>query len=109
MLVNRLNKRVQLFGKVKEKNELGQVEYSYKLLKILWADIVPISGREADYLAETTISECRFKFILRENSIKNINRDMYFIYKNKKYYIEYFTPNFKYLDRIEVFCKVVEE
>ena len=109
MLSEKLDKKVEVYQKQKIINDLGQTEYKYSLLKKVWANIMPASTKVSSYIAETDVAEYTFKFILRENSIKNLTRDMYFIYKNQRYDIEYFVPNFKNKDRVEVICKLVVE
>jgi len=39
-----------------------------------------------------------------ELKIKELTNDMYFMYKNQKYNIDYSIPNFKYKDSIEIYC-----
>ena len=107
MLLEKLDKKVEVYEKQEVRNDLGQIEYKYYLLKKVWANIIPTSTKVSNYVAETNVAEYTFKFILRENSIKNLTRDMYFIYKNQRYNIEYFVPNFKNRDRVEIICKLV--
>ena len=107
MLLEKLDKKVEVYQKQKIINDLGQTEYKYSLLKRVWANIMPTSTKVSSYIAETDVAEYTFKFILRGNSIKNLTRDMYFIYKNQRYNIEYFVPNFKNRDRVEIICKLV--
>lgn len=107
MLLEKLDKKVEVYQKQKIINDLGQTEYKYSLLKRVWANIMPTSTKVSSYIAETDVAEYTFKFILRGNSIKNLTRDMYFIYKNQRYDIEYFVPNFKNRDRVEIICKLV--
>ena len=107
MLLEKLDKKVEVYQKQKIINDLGQTEYKYSLLKRVWANIMPTSTKVSNYIAETDVAEYTFKFILRGNSIKNLTRDMYFIYKNQRYDIEYFVPNFKNRDRVEIICKLV--
>lgn len=107
MLAEKLDKKVQVYKKQEVINDLGQTEYQYNFYKNIWANITPLSNKHINYIAETNKIEHNFKFILRENSIKDLSRDMYFIYKNQKYNVDYFVPNFKNKDRIEIICKLV--
>ncbi len=109
MLAEKLDKKVDVYKKQKIINDIGQTEYNYALFKSVWANIMPTSTKVANYVAETDRAEYTFKFILRENSIKELTRDMYFIYKNQRYNIDYFVPNFKNKDRVEILCKLVVE
>lgn len=109
MLAQKLDKKIEVYKSQKVINDLGQTEYKYSLYKKVWANIMPTSTKVSNYIAETDRAEHTFKFILRENSIKDLTRNMYFIYKNQRYDIDYFIPNFKNKDRIEVICKLVVE
>lgn len=109
MLAEMLDKKIEVYKKQKIINDIGQTEYKYSLHKKVWASIMPTSTKVSNYIAETDRAEHTFKFIIRENSIKDITRDMYFIYKNQRYNIEYFVPNFKNKDRKEIICKLVVE
>lgn len=109
MLAEKLDKKVDVYKKQKTINDLGQTEYRYAFFKSLWANIIPTSTKVANYIAETDRAEYTFKFILRENSIKELTRDIYFIYKNQRYDIDYFVPNFKNKDRVEIICNLVVE
>lgn len=97
---------MEVYKKQKITNELGQTDYEYFMVKKVWANIMPSSAKVSDYIAETDRAEYSFKFVIRENSIKDLTRDMYFIYKNQRYNIDYFVPNFKNKDRIEIICKL---
>ena len=66
---------------------------------------MPQSGSEKTGHGNTLFTEISHKFTIRAKT--NLSNDMYFIFKNQKYDIKYFQQNYKYHDRIEVFCKLV--
>lgn len=105
MLTEKLDKKVDVYSKNEIENELGQIEYAHTFVKKVWANIIPMSTKENNFVAETTVADYKFKFVLRAKSL-NVTRDMFFIYKNQKYFIEYIVPNFKNQDRIEVVCNM---
>lgn len=109
MLVEMLDKKIEVYKKQKVINDIGQTEYRYSLYKKVWASIMPTSTKVSNYIAETDRAEYTFKVIIRANTLKDITRDMYFIYKSQRYNIDYFVPNFKNKDRIEIVCKLVVE
>ena len=89
MLAEKLDKRIYVYKKQKIINELGQTEYNYDLFKSVWANIIPMSIKVTNYVSETTRAEHNFKFTLRVNSLKELTRDMYFIYKNQMVGLEH--------------------
>ena len=108
-LCDRLNSKVELYQKIKITNELGEKDYQYQKSKMIYAEISPQSGSEKAARGNTIFAEISHKFTIRANAVSHLSNDMYFIFKEQRYDIKYFQPNYKYRDRIEVFCKLVVE
>lgn len=108
MIANRLNKRIEVYGKGEITNALGETDFSYTLVKKIWAEIVPTAGSKQQYQGETERADISHKITIRSNAIALTN-DMYFMYKGQRYDVNYFMPNYKYNDSIEVFCSLVVE
>ena len=109
MKIDGLNNRIDVYGKTEIKNELGETDYTYDKIKTIWANILPTTGYTKDVTGEVTRTEMKYKITIRSDSLKELTNDMYFIYKNQRYYIDYFIPNFKYRDSIEIYCSLVVE
>lgn len=107
-LSNRLNCRIDVYGEIKIENELGEVDFSYEKIKSIWCEIKAVSGSVKAVTGEVLKTDMKYKITIRNNSIKELKNDMYFIYKGQKYSIDYFIPNFKYKDSIEVYCTLEE-
>lgn len=108
-LSNRLKNRIDVYDKIQIENELKEVDFDYRKIKSIWAEISPQSGREVQGKGNTIYSEISHRFIIRSSAIKSITNDMYFIFRNQRYDIKYYNPNYKYRDSIEVFCSLVVE
>ena len=108
-LSDRLRCRVDLFGKIQGKNELGEIDFTYGKINTLWAEITPQNGSQTKGQANTLFSEISHRFVIRSNAVKYLENDMYFIYKNQRYDIKYYNPNYKYSDNLEVFCSLLIE
>ncbi len=108
-LSSRLKNRVDIYGKMDFTNEYGEIDLRYGKIKSLWAEVTPQSGREVAGKGNTIYSDVSHKFTVRSNSIPNLTNDMYFIFKNQRYDIKYFNPNYKYGDSIDIFCSLVVE
>lgn len=103
-LSRRLNCKIDVYGKVKIKNELREVDFDYNKIKSIWCEIKPTSGTVKTVTGNIIQVDMKYKITIRNNSIKELKNDMYFIYKNQKYNIDYSIPNFKYKDSIEIYC-----
>lgn len=108
-LVSKLNNRIDVYGKILYENELGEKDYTYGKIKSVWAEITPSGGSIRNGEANTIYSDISHKIVIRSNAINNLSNDMYFIFKNQRYDIKYFNPNYKYRDRIEIICSLVVE
>lgn len=108
-LSNRLRNQVDLYGKIKIENELGEVDYDFAKIKSIWAEITPQTGRTVTVVGNVEYEEVTYKFVVRAGAIPKIENSMYFMFKGQRYDINYFNPNYKYRDTIEIICKLVME
>ena len=108
-LSSRLNCRIDVYGKVEKTNVLNEKEYDYAKLKSVWAEVLPQSGSMNNGEVNTRFADISHKFTIRKNAISGLDSDMYFMYQGQRYDIEYFNPNYKLGDRIEIFCNLVVE
>lgn len=99
-----LNSRVDLHSRQATTNVLGENDYYYPKLKSLWAQIIPVSGTVKSIAGDMEVPEVSHKFIIRQGVVKDLSEDMYFIFKNQRYDIKYFMPNYKERDRVEIYC-----
>ena len=109
MKIASLNNRIDVYGKTETTNELGETDYTYTKIKTIWANILPTTGSTRDATGEVIRTEMKYKITIRSDSLKELTTDMYFVYKNQRYDIDYFIPNFKYRDSIEIYCSLVVE
>lgn len=104
MLVNRLNNRIEVWGNVEIKNELGEKDYEPNKIKCIWAEIRPVNGTVKTISGDIIQVDMKYKITIRSNSLDELKNDMFFKYKGQKYNIDYSIPNFKYNDSIEIYC-----
>lgn len=104
-MINELNKKIEIYKNSEIENVLGQIVLSEEFLKCAWANIKIKSIKDENVVDRATMSETTIIFTLRKKSIKNITRDMFFIFENERYNILYFMPHFKFKDRIEIYCE----
>lgn len=106
MKINSLNNRIDVYSKQQIENELGELDYSYSKLKTIWASIKPTTGNFKTGDGNIIQVDIKFKITIRADSLREITNDMYFIYQDKKYNIDYYIPNFEKKDSIDIYCTV---
>lgn len=107
-LTSRLRNKVILYSKQPTTNELGEDTFEYAPVGNIYAEIIPTGGSNKTTPGDTTQAVTTHKFTIRSSSVKELTNDMYFVYKNQRYDIEYFNPNYKYDDSIEILVKLVD-
>lgn len=97
-LASKLRNRVEIYRNNLVQGELGD-NYEPKLLKKVWANIIPMNGSVKESAGETEYSELKFKIIIRKTDIKQKD---YIIYKGQKYEFEYIIPEFTKNSYLEI-------
>jgi len=110
-LTDRLRNKIDVYEKVAILNELKEKDWTYqKRDKPIWCEILPTGGSLKTGEDNSQYTEVTHKITARANSLKNLTNDMYFIYDDKlRFDINYFQPNYKYQDSIEILCTLVIE
>ena len=107
-LASRLKNKLALYGKTPTVNELGEDSFKYDVIKYpIYAEITPQGGRNEQEQGNTTQAITSHKITIRSNSIDNLKNDMFFVYQNQRYDIEYFNPNYKYNDSVEISATLI--
>lgn len=106
-LTSRLKNKIALYGKVPVRNELGEDDFRFDFIKNVYGEIIPTGGSNAPTEGDTTQATTSHKITIRTGSIDQLTNDMYFVFKNQRYDIEYFNPNYKYRDSIEILVKLI--
>ena len=103
-LSRRLCNKIEVWGSVECENELGEKDYYFQNIKSIWAEIKPVNGAIKTITGDIIQVDMKYKITIRSNSIRELKNNMYFIYQGQRYNIDYFIPNFKYKDSIEIYC-----
>jgi SPP1 family predicted phage head-tail adaptor len=103
-----LNCEIDVYSGAEGLNELGEVCYTYSKLKSIWAEITAESGSVKKGEADTETVEVTHKMTIKADDVE-LSNDMYFIYDGQRFDVKYFMPNYRYKDRINVFCTLVME
>lgn len=108
-MTDELNCRLEVYKKMPYETEDGSTGYSYQLYKKVWAKILAQGGNQLDGKGSANYSNVSHKIIIREKAVTDINSSYYFKYKSQVFDIKYINHNYKYKDRIEIFCNFREE
>jgi len=103
----KLNKRIEIWGKVKGENTLKQTTYSDEKLREVWAGIVPQTGRLLNQPADTFLSDISHKIIIRYSSFPNLKPEMWISYRGKRFDIEYILNPYEKDETLEIFARQV--
>lgn len=106
-LTSKLRNKVTLYAKRPIKNELGEDTFEYLPVKNIYCYITNHGGSNTEKAGNSTQSSTSHRFVFRSSAVDELTDDMYFVYKNIRYDIEFFNYNFKYNDSIEVLVKQV--
>lgn len=98
-LASKLKNRIDIYRNSLVEGKLGD-EYEPKLLKTVWANIIPINGKVVNEEGETQALEKKFKIIIRKTEISD--ETDYIVFKKQKYDIDFIIPDFKSNSFLEV-------
>jgi SPP1 family predicted phage head-tail adaptor len=118
MEVGKLSHKVELWGNIKEKNELNEWTHKPDKIKDIFAEIIPQTGNMSRQQGiETIISRTTHKFIIHYRSginivpdnldNPNISNDMWFKYRGKRFDILYMIDSYFNQEKWEIFCEEV--
>ncbi len=104
-----LRTRISIYRTVKKTNELNETTYDAQLDRVVWANIVPTSGRTAPLTGNVEQAEITHKVTVRSTSCPTIDRGMYFMFRGQRYDILYGYPIYNRAGWLELFCRLVVE
>lgn len=106
MEAGKLRHKVELWGKLKIKNELNEWDYKPTKIKDINAEIIPQTGNlQRQQGIETILSKTTHKLVIRYLSGKDISQDQWFIYRNHRFDILYILNPYFSNEKLEIFCE----
>ncbi len=101
--------RIQLYCLEKSENELGETVPDYKPDRVVWANIVPTSGRSGSLEGDVERMEVTHKVTLRAGSLPEIQNGMRFTFRSQWYEVLYGYPIYNRAGWLELYCRLVVE
>ena len=102
-----LNKRIEVWGKVKFKNALLETDYTNGKVTTVWASINPQTAIMQKGQVETILSNVTHKIIIRYNSGASILQDNWIIFGTHRFDINYILNPYENNKMLELFCTEV--
>ncbi len=104
---SKFDKKIEVWSPKGQKveNKLGEVRYKPGKLKTIWAGIIPQTGsliKQSN--TDTLLANTTHKIIVRYNAGKDIKNDMWFIYKEHRFDINYVLNPYFRNETLEIFC-----
>lgn len=105
----KLKHKIDIFGNVKSKNEVGETTYKFEKIGTIRGEIIPQTGALQKQQADTILTNVTHKIKVRYSAGKDITKDMKLYFRNQKFEIKYIlNPYFK--DQwLEIFCEESQE
>lgn len=103
------NHKVQAWKKEKIEDEQYQVSFTEVLFKEIGAQIIPQTAKLQRGQVENIVSNTTHKIVCRYEAGKDITQDMYIIFRNKKFDINYILNPYFNNEWLELFCQEVIE
>ena len=104
---NRLNNRIEVWGNTEYTNKLNEKSYRFQKIKEIWASIIPQTGKLQTQQAETVLTNVTHKVIVRHSAGKDIDKNMEFVFKGRKFKIKFILNPFEENEVFEIFCEEV--
>lgn len=107
----KLNKRIDIWGKVPFENELGEQDYKEGYIKTIWASMVPQtkSLQQERTQAGTILTNTTHKIIVRYGSGKNIKESDFIKFRKRRFDIKFILNPFFKDEYLEIFTEQVLE
>lgn len=103
-----LRDRLEVWKAEPVTDESKETDYAYKPLRTIWGNVVPSSGRTAELPGEVERAEITHKVTIREASLPEICREMYFVVRGQELDVLYWYPIYNRRGWLEIFCRMVQ-
>ena len=103
-LASDLTCRIKLWGRGEtHENELEETDYEYRVIREMWAEIVPVRAQERTTEGEESYAEYTHRITVRAPCA--LTTDMYITYAGKRFNVLHWDPHYKRRDRIVITAK----
>ncbi|RKD26688.1 hypothetical protein BEP19_15890 [Ammoniphilus oxalaticus] len=100
-----LRNRIQIYGDIPYKNELGEKSRRFGRIKEIWASVVTQTGRLQRQQAETMLTHTTHKVVVRYSAGRDITKDMQLHFNGRVMEIIYIDNLHERNETIEIFCR----
>jgi SPP1 family predicted phage head-tail adaptor len=114
MIPNKFRYKIDVYGKVKGKNELNQTSYIDDKIITVWAEVIPQTGNMQRQQVETMLTHVTHKIICRYNQTiydayqqQQNKSDMHIMFKGQRFNIKYILNPYFRNETLEIFAEEV--
>lgn len=107
-LSSKLDKRIEVWGKVEVLDEYLQTTYEDVKLKTIWAQIVPQTAKLQSQQAETILTDTTHKIIVRYAAGKDIKQDQWIILNGRRFDINFILNPYEANVSLEIFVSELQ-
>lgn len=105
----KLRHKIDVYGKIKTKNEINETKYVDGLVKTISAEIIPQTGKLQIQQADTILANVTHKIVIRYKAGKDITPNMHIMFKSHRFDIKYILNPFFKNETLEIFVEEVIE
>ena len=90
--VSDLRDRAEVWRAAAHEQDNGETVYEYAFQRTVWAAVTPTSGRAESLEGGATRAELTHRVVVREASLPDICREMYFVVRGLRLDVSYWLP-----------------
>ena len=106
--VSDLRDRAEVWRAAAHEQDNDEIVYEYAYQRTVWAAVTPTSGRAKSLEGGATRAELTHRVVVREASLPDICREMYFVVRGLRLDVSYWLPIYSRRGWMEIFCTVHE-
>lgn len=106
--VSDLRDRAEVWRAAAHEQDNGETVYEYAYQRTVWAAVTPTSGRAESLEGGATRAELTHRVVVREASLPDICREMYFVVRGLRLDVSYWLPIYSRRGWMEIFCTAHE-
>jgi len=103
----KLNRKIDVYGKIEYENEAGETSVKHGKVKSIWAQVMPQTAVLQKQQADTILTNATHKIVVRYTAGKDITHDMEIKYKNHLFKIKYILNPYFSNETLEIFVEEV--
>lgn len=102
--VRDLRDRAEVWKASAVRQDNGETAWEYAKLRTIWAAVTPSGGRTESLAGDAERAEITHRVVVREHSLPEICREMYFVVRGLRLDVSYWLPIYNRRGWLEIYC-----